>query len=183
VKVLVYSIPHIEVLGNYPLPDNQEPLPVKWLTNTFKDPLLPQICSDLLGNYKLEDSEAAQALKARLNAHSSGHWQVIIGTHFKYALNSEELQGVLYGKHKDFGVLVFRQPGLKRTVNWRGIGTWSVSVVGAFLLFLGVIGMLRCESEKESWLCRHHSTCLYLGLSYVFSKAFKKLVYRKSKTS
>lgn len=138
------------------------------------------MCEELLGNYNFDDADAAQALKSRLNDYSAGHWQVVIGTHFKYALNSEELQGVLYGKHREHGVLVFRQVGLKRTVNWKTIGTWSLSLIGAFMLFLGIVGMLRCRSNSESFLCTHHSTFLYIGLSYVFSRAYKKLVGRKA---
>mmetsp|Transcript_26338 Transcript_26338/g.47259 ORF Transcript_26338/g.47259 Transcript_26338/m.47259 type:complete len:265 (-) Transcript_26338:1117-1911(-) len=182
VKVLVYSIPHIEVLAPISYRTDSSPISINWSTDTFNDPSLKQICSELLGNYIIEDADAAQALKARLNEHSTGHWQVIIGTHFKYSLNPDELQGVLYGKHKDHGILVYRQIGLKRKVNWKNIGSWTVSLFGAFMLFLGVIGMLRCQTNPESFLCVHNSKCLYMGLAYVFSKAFKKLIsYRTSK--
>ena len=133
-----------------------------------------------------DQTKAGELIKMKANRLEEKFWHVIIGDDFTCILPSDDIKYLLYCRAKQgkdtIDVVAFRKQGTQKTVDWKGLSQGAIYLILTFVFFLGVFGMLKCESTTDTFLCRNYKTLLYIGLAFMFSKASKSLL-RKLKKS
>lgn len=189
VKVLIYNPPHLEVPSHYTLPQNAStdhtassfnPRQLKVLTDQLSIPELREAVGEAASRHT-DSLELAKEVKGLATARKKDFWHVVAGKKFSYSLTNEELEGPLVVTYGEWKILLFRQQGVKRTVNWKGLGTWLWNVVLVFVIFLTLIAIVKCGPESSSWLCAHQSSLQFTALTVIATRIFRKVLGRKSK--
>ena len=111
--------------------------------------------------------------------HKKDFWHVVVGTKFSFSLTGEELEGPLVVTYKDWKILLFRQQGVKRTVNWKNLGTWVGNVILVFVIFMTLIAIVKCGPESTSWICEHQGSLQFTALSIIATRIFKRVLGKK----
>ncbi|CAG9312435.1 unnamed protein product [Blepharisma stoltei] len=182
VKFLIYTPPHSDFSSFIPPPfknDEESTSKITTVKSTIKDKeMLDEIISFLSkADYK-DTTKACELIKAKLIDYEDHFWHVFIGKDFVCTLPQAEPEYLLYVKAKEseLDIVIFRQKGVKREVKWTGILTWVLYVCFSFVLFLGLMGLIKCHEGSTSWVCEHHKSLLYIALSMIMSKGVKTIV-------
>ena len=178
-KFLIYTPPYTEITPyNPPLSEFSE----SWnITLIKKNPGLSEILSKLFLFIKTLDyadsSLACETIKIKANEFEEKFWHVFVGKNFTVTLPFQQVQYLLYAKanknEKSVDIVVFRQQGLQRKIDWKGFIEGTCYLVLTLVFFLGILGLIKCEGNSETWLCNNYKSLLYVGLAFVFSKATK----------
>lgn len=183
--MLVYSPPNLEVPSHYPVaqsPDSEGYVDSKYQAKKLKtvmDQLQNEALKTDIGRAaaRIEDSfDLAKEIKGLAMKYEKDFWHVIVGKKFTFSITNEQLSGPLVLTYGDTKIVLFRQQGIKRTVNWKGISTWVGNVILAFVVFMTLISIVKCGEGSNSWLCEHQSSLQFIALTVIMTKVMRKLV-------
>lgn len=188
VKYLVYTPPYHEMTPYIKDPPTSTG---KWNITLIK--LTPQSNETsqkifrFLSTIDYQDhSKSCEVIKMYCNSLEERFWHVFVGVDFTCVLPSSEVEYLIYAKANKgeamLDVVIFRQQGVQKKINWVGFGEGLVYLFLTLTFFLGVFGSLKCTEQSESWLCRYYWNFLYIGFAFMLSKITKMITSRVKKT-
>lgn len=183
--MLVYSPPNLEVPSHYPVTENADsdchsdsnyqPKQLKVVLDDLKIEALKQDIGRAAA--RIADTfDLAKEVKGLAMQYERDFWHVVVGKKFTFSITNEELTGPLVLTYRDTKIVLFRQQGTKRTVNWKGLGTWVGNVVLVFVVFMTLIAIVKCESASGSWLCEHQGSLQFTALTIILTRVMKKMI-------
>jgi hypothetical protein len=183
IKYLIYTPPFTEIPSNIrERPQNASNWTVTLLKKSPKtlDFVTDEIFYCMESADYTDTNKACEFIKAKANSVLENFWHVFVGTSFVCVLPKADIEHLIYATAKRGGdtlnVVVFRRQGLQKKIDFSGLLTGVLYLVMTFVFFLGVFGILKCESGSQSFICKNHQTFLGLGLAFIFSRSIKSLI-------
>lgn len=187
-KFLIYTPPYTELTPYFPpLAEGTGNWNLTLIKKTSNNSGLIEDLFQFMKKVDYSDcAKSAELIKMKANLLEERFWHVVVGCDFVCTLPNKTVEHLIYCKAKkgqdNVDIVVFRQQGAQKKVNWTGLFTGTLYVCLTFMFFLGVFGMLKCGPTSQTWLCSNYKTLLYIGLAYVFSKASKTLMKKLKRT-
>jgi hypothetical protein len=182
-KFLIYTPPFTELT---PFLKPFEPAPTNWSITLIKkssttNPTIPDSLFISLRNVDFDNTDhACESIKLLANHLEEQFWHAFVGEQFTVTLPKAEVEHLVYARVKKgktaLDVVVFRQQGIQKQIKVKGVLEMTFYAILTIALFIGVLGLIRCEPGDKSFVCKYSSPCLYIGLAFLLSRCWRMIV-------